>query len=217
MLADTADATSGGSPGHSAEALRRLLPLREDLPGKVLLWVVDPGTVAAARRGATHFTTGDPPVSWEGRVIWTGEGNYKTRGGAYTGQALSMGEAAVIESGQIQLVACSYPALTPDPAFYECVGLQPDAALAVMAKNMTGWMAAFDAPWERGLLFDGPGACTLRLRLHPVHGKRPRALARRSEPSESGSGLGTRTPQAEPDVANEWRNGFSAPIHRRWP
>ena len=150
MLADTADATSGGSPGHSAEALRQLLPLREELPGKVLLWVVDPKTVAAARRGATRFTTGDPPVSWEGRVTWTGEGNYKTRGGAYTGQAFSMGESAVIESGQIQLVACSYPALTPDPAFYECVGLQPDAALAVMAKNMTGWMRAFDAPWERG-------------------------------------------------------------------
>ena len=170
VLADTADATSGGSPGHSAEALRRLLPLREELPGKVLLWVVDPSTVAAARRGATRFTTGDPSVSWEGRVIWTGEGNYKTRGGAYTGQALSMGEAAVIESGQIQLVACSYPALTPDPAFYECVGLQPEAALAVMAKNMTGWMAAFDAPWERGLLFDGPGACTLDFASIPFTG-----------------------------------------------
>ena len=87
----------------------------------MLLWVVDPGTVAEARRGATRFTTGDPPVSYEGRVIWTGEGNYKARGGAYTGQAFSMGEAAVVESGQIQLVACSYPALTPDPAFYECV------------------------------------------------------------------------------------------------
>ena len=170
LLVDTADATSGGSPGHSAEALRRLLPLREELPGKVLLWVVDPGTVAEARRGATRFTTGDPPVSWEGRVIWTGEGNYKARGGAYTGQTFSMGEAAVIESGQIQLVACSYPALTPDPAFYECVGLQPDAALAVMAKNMTGWMAAFDAPWERGLLFDGPGGCTLDFASIPFTG-----------------------------------------------
>ena len=170
VLVDTADATSGGSPGHSAEALRRLLPFREELPGKVLLWVVDPSTVAAARRGETRFTTGDPPVSWEGRVIWTGEGNYKARGGAYTGQTFSMGEAAVIESGQIQLVACSYPALTPDPAFYECVGLQPDAALAVMAKNMTGWMAAFGAPWERGLLFDGPGVCTLDFASIPFTG-----------------------------------------------
>ena len=90
VLADTADATAGGSSGHSAEALRRLLPLKDDLPGKVLLWIVDPDTVQAARDGATRFTTGDPAVQWEGRVVWTGEGNYHARGKAYTGQAFSM-------------------------------------------------------------------------------------------------------------------------------
>ena len=102
-----------------------------------------------------------------------------------------MGEAAVIESGQIQLVACSYPALTPDPAFYECVGLQPDAALAVMAKNMTGWMAAFDAPWERGLLFDGPGVCTLDFASIPFTGSGRGLWPVDPEPGESGSDLGT--------------------------
>ena len=167
VLTDAADATAGGSPGHSAEALRRLLFLKDDLPGKVLLWVVDPDTVQAAREGATHFTTGDPAVEWEGRVLWTGEGNYRARGKAYTGQAFSMGEAAVIEAGQLQLVACSYPAITPDPAFYECVGLAPDDALAVLAKSIAGWMAAYDADWERGLLFDGPGVCSMNFASIP--------------------------------------------------
>ena len=171
VLVDAADATAGGSPGHSAEALRRLLPRKEDLPGKVLLWVVDAKTVKAAREGATRFATGDPSVEWEGQVVWTGEGNYKARGGAYTGQAFSMGEAAVIESGQIQLVACTLPALTPDPAFYECVGLHPDDALAVMAKSMTGWMAAYDAGWEHGFLFDGPGICSLDFASLPFTGR----------------------------------------------
>ena len=60
--------------------------------------------------------------------------------------------------------------MTPDPAFYECAGLQPDAALAVMAKSMTGWMAAFGARWERGLLFDGPGVCTLDFASIPFTG-----------------------------------------------
>ena len=170
ILADPADATAGGSPGHSAEALRRLLPCKDDLPGKVLLWAVDPHTVAAAREGATRFTTGDPPVEWDGRVLWTGEGNYRARGKTYTGQAFSMGEAAVIEAGQLQFVACSYPAIAPDPAFYECVGLRPDDALAVQVKSMTGWMAAYDAGWERGLLFDGPGSCTLDLATIPFTG-----------------------------------------------
>jgi len=170
VLTDAADATPGGSPGHSAEALRRLLPLKDDLPGKVLLWVVDPQTVKAARDGVTRFTTGDPAVEWEGRVLWTGEGNYRARGKAYTGQAFSMGAAAVIEAGQLQLVACAYPAMTPDPAFYECVGLHPDKALAVLAKSIGGWMAAYDADWDRGLLFDGPGICSMDFANIPFTG-----------------------------------------------
>ena len=182
ILTDAADATAGGSPGHSAEALRRLLPLKDDLPGKVLLWVVDPGTVQAARAGATHFTTGDPAVEWEGRVLWTGEGKYRARGKAYTGQAFSMGEAAVIEAGQLQLVACSYPAITPDPAFYECVGLAPDNALAVLAKSIAGWMAAYDADWERGLLFDGPGVCSMNFASIPFTGSGRGVFPVSSEP-----------------------------------
>ena len=39
-----------------------------------------------------------------------------------------------------------------------------------MAKNMTGWMAAFGTPWERGLLFDGPGVCTLDFASIPFTG-----------------------------------------------
>ena len=170
ILADTADATAGGSTGHSAEALRRLLPLKDDLTGKVLLWIVDPDTVRAARDGATHFTTGDPAVEWQGDVAWTGEGNYTARGKAYTGSAFSMGEAAVIETGQLQLVACTYPAITSDPAFYECVGLAPDDALAVLVKSISGWMPGYDADRARGLLFDGPGACSMNFAGMPFTG-----------------------------------------------
>ena len=161
VLVDAADATSGGSPGTSAEALRQLLPVQDELPGKVLLWVVCPATVEAAANGATRFITGDPSVEWEGTVLWTGEGNYRARGKAYTGLGFSMGQAAVIESGQLQVVACTLPALTPDLAFYECVGLRPNDALAMQAKSMIGWMAGFEMDWDRGLPFDGPGACSL--------------------------------------------------------
>lgn len=161
ILADTADATSGGSAGHGAEALRKLLPHKDNLAGRVLLWVVDPTTVEAACEGALRFRTGDPAVEWEGRVLFTGEGRYRARGKAYTGHTFSMGETAVIEAGQLQVVACRYPVLAPDHAFYECVGLEPDSALAVQAKSPAGWMAGYEAGPERGLLFDGPGATSL--------------------------------------------------------
>ena len=170
VLVDAADGTSGGSPGTSVEALRQLLPVKDELPGKVLLWVVCPATVEAAAEGATRFVTGDPSVEWEGTVLWTGKGNYRARGKAYTGLSFSMGKAAVIESGQLRLVACTHPALTPDPAFYECVGLRPNDALAVQVKSMTGWMAGFEMDWDRGLPFDGPGACSLNFARMPFRG-----------------------------------------------
>ena len=184
ILADTADTTTGGSPGHSVEALRRLLPHKDDLPGQVLLWVVDPATVQAALRGAAHFTTGEPALEWQGRVLWTGAGRYKARGKAYTGQAFSMGPAAVIEAGQLRLVACSYPALVADPAFYECVGLHPDRALAVQVKSMAGWMPGFGLGPERGLLFDGPGATSLDFTQIPFTGSGRRLYPVDPEPDQ---------------------------------
>ena len=182
VLGDAADGTSGGSPGTSAEALRQLLPFKEELPGKVLLWVVCPATVEAAGNGTTRFVTGDPPVEWEGEVSWIGEGNYRARGKAYPGLEFSMGRAAVIESGQLQMVACTYPALSPDPAFYECVGLKPDNALAVQTKTMTGWMAGFEMDWEQGLPFNGPGACSLDFAMMPFKGSAKELFPMNPEP-----------------------------------
>ena len=35
---------------------------------------------------------------------------------------------------------------------------------------MTGWMAAYDAGWDRGMLFDGPGVCSLDFASLPFTG-----------------------------------------------
>ena len=104
ILNDAADATAGGSPGHSAEALRRLLPLKDDLPGKVLLWIVDPDTVQAARDGATHFyhgrsrggMGGTRPVDGRGQLPHAGQGLYRAavldgRGRGDRGRAAAIG------------------------------------------------------------------------------------------------------------------------------
>ena len=161
ILVDTADATTGGSPGNSAEALKQLLPLKDNLPGEVFLLVVDPLTVKAARKGASRFITGQPAVEWNAEVIFVGQGNYQARGKSYTGISYSMGEAAVLKSGKLFVVACTMPALNADPAFYESVGLYPDEALAVQVKSLKGWVAGYQAEESRGLHFDGPGYTSL--------------------------------------------------------
>ena len=189
VLVDTADATAGGSPGHSAEALRWLLPLREELPGKVLLWVVDQGTVAAARRGATRFTTGDPPVSLGRARDLDGRGELQGPWRSLHGPGLldggSRGRRVGADPARRLLVPGDDSGSGLLRVRRAAAGRRPrghgqehdrvDGGL----RRPLGARPAVRRP--RGL---HPG-----LRLHSVHGKRPRALARRSGPGESGSDL----------------------------
>lgn len=162
ILVDSGDTTTGGSTGRSAEALRHLRPFAATFPGEVLLWVVDPATVAQAHRMTGGvFRVGEPAVEWNARVIHRGPGRYRARGLAYTGQEFSMGPTVVLSDGQLRLVVSSEPVLGADPALFECVGLSPDTALAVLVKSFTGWRAGFQAAGERGLVFDGPGCTSL--------------------------------------------------------
>lgn len=171
ILVDSADATTGGSPGHSAELLRQLLPINRDLPGTVLLWVVDPASVQAAERNSTHFTIGEQLIEFTADVQWTGEGRFTVRGRSYTDQVFSMGAAAVLKAGQLCVVVSTAPSIGADPAFYECLGLDPDKALAVHTKSLAGWKAGYSAYQSRGLVFDGAGCTTLNFERLPYNNR----------------------------------------------
>lgn len=185
ILVDAGDTTTGGSTGRSAEALRHLQPLAATAPGEILLWVVDPATVAQANEATSGlFRVGEPAVEWNARVIYRGPGRYRARGLAYTGQEFSMGPTVVLADGQLRVVVSSEPVLGADPALFECVGLSPDTALAVLVKAFTGWRAGYQAAGERGLVFDGPGCTSLvfsglpfqperRAGLFPLHENPP--------------------------------------------
>ncbi len=161
ILVDTADATSGGSPGSSAEAIVRLWPDRGSLEGTILLWVVDPGAVAQGFAGQTRFHLGDHRFPVEGEVNFVGECRFRPRGRAYTGQEISCGRALVVAAGQLRIVLTEQGCLCSDPAFYEAVGLDPESALAVHVKSLLSWQPGYDAAPERGLCFDGAGATSL--------------------------------------------------------
>ena len=161
ILADVADATTGGAAGGSAEALRQLWKLRYQLSGRVLLHVVDLETIAAAARGEHTFHLGNERFLIEARVVYLGDMRYRARGKSYHGIEFSHGPAAVLEAGQLTIVVCSSGALCADPAFYECLGLKPTEALAVQVKSLMGWKTGYEVSWERGLLFDSGGITTL--------------------------------------------------------
>jgi microcystin degradation protein MlrC len=162
VLVDTADATTGGSSGRSAYVLQQLLPYAESYCAPVLLQVIDPATVDRAAAGQTTFCVGEQGVAVEAQRVRLAEGRYVPRGRSYQGIENSMGGAAIIEIGQLRLVAAREPTLgVIDPAFYECVGLAPDAALAVQVKSLSGWRAGYPESADQGLYVDGPGATSL--------------------------------------------------------
>jgi microcystin degradation protein MlrC len=167
ILVDSADATTGGSDGHSAEALRRLLPLADRMPGEILLWVVDPKSVRQAEAGLRSFSLGSPPVDWGAEAELMGDVSYRARGGVMTGTEFSLGRTVVLRNACLSVVVTTRATFGADPAFYEAVGLDPDRAHAVLVKSPMGWRAGFGASRNRGLIFDGPGQTSLEFSKLP--------------------------------------------------
>ena len=184
ILVDAADATTGGSSGDSAEAVARLWELRNELPGEVLLHVVDPEVAQAAALGAGEFHLGSQRFAVQAEVLFTGEGIYRPRGKSYTGIKFSMGRAAVLSAGKLRIVVCSRGSLCADPAFCECLGLDPERALAVQVKSLMGWQAGYDAEASRGLAFYGPGCTSLDFARLPFTGPRRDLFPIRRGPSQ---------------------------------
>lgn len=165
ILVDTADAITGGSSGRSAFVLQALLPHADAFCAPILLQVVDPETVDRAAAGQTSFRIGDQKVPVQASRVRTAEGRYTPRGHSYRGIETSMKGAAVIETGRLQIVAAREPTLgVMDPAFYECVGLDPESALAVQVKSLIGWMAGYEGSRDQGLYVDGPGTTSLNFK-----------------------------------------------------
>jgi microcystin degradation protein MlrC len=172
MLVDTADATTGGSDGSSAEAIIQLWPHRHELAGEVLLWVVDPAAVRRAQTEETTFKLGQQEFEISAEVTSTGLCQFSPRGLAYQEQVFSCGEATVLSAGKLHIVITQEGCLCADPAFYECLGLSPSNALAVHVKSPTGWQAGYQVGAERGLKFDGPGCTSLNFARLPFTGPR---------------------------------------------
>jgi microcystin degradation protein MlrC len=171
FLVDTADATTGGATGTSSEALCRLLPFKDTLPGPVYLWTVDPDTVSKAKSGAKRFQTGQPSCDWEADILQTGRSIFRARGSGYKGMTFDLGDSAVLSSGNIRLVATTKPCLVADPAFYESHGLDPNQAIAIQVKSFKGWQAGYGESVDRGLYFDGPGSTSLKFANLPYTGE----------------------------------------------
>ncbi len=176
ILLDTADTTGGGAAGDSIDLVAGLREARVTEPA--IAMVVDPeGAKACVRAGVGSEVTlelghrVDPrwgkPLRVSGQVIKTTDGQFTYTGGVFGGTLGSMGPSAVLQVGSIQILVQSLPTYDWKDEQYRSVGLRPEAAKFVGAKNMMNFRNAYGAIMKGQYVLDLPGPTAPDMRSLP--------------------------------------------------
>jgi microcystin degradation protein MlrC len=183
ILLDTADTTGGGAAGDSIDLVAGLLDAGVTEPS--LAMVVDPeGAGACLRAGVgAHVTVElghrvDPrwgkPLRVSGDVVRTSDGRFSYTGGIFGGTVGSMGPSAVLQIGSIQLLVQSLPTYDWKDEQYRSVGMHPETAKFVGAKNMMNFRNAYGAIMKGQFVLDLPGPTAPDMRSLPfTRARRP--------------------------------------------
>lgn len=166
ILLDTADTTGGGAAGDSIDLVKGLIESRVSEPS--LAMVVDPeGVQTCLRAGVGNEVTVelghkvDPrwgaPVTLTGRVLTVADGTFTYSGGIFGGTVGAMGPSVVLEIGSIQLLVQSLPTYDWSDEQYRSVGMNPETAKFVQAKNMMNFRNAYRNIMKGHFVLDLPG------------------------------------------------------------
>ncbi|HYM51130.1 MAG TPA: M81 family metallopeptidase [Candidatus Limnocylindrales bacterium] len=183
ILLDTADTTGGGAAGDSIDLVKGLLEARVTEP--CLAMVVDPAAAQACAAAGTGATVtlklghqADPrwgsPIEVTGRVGRLSDGRFQYRGGVFGGTWASMGPCAVLEVGSIQVLIQTNSTYDWADEQYRTVGMRPETAKFVGAKNMMNFRNAYGAMMKGFFVLDLPGPTPPDMRSLPfTRAKRP--------------------------------------------
>jgi len=166
VLLDTADTTGGGAAGDSIDLVRGLLDSNVTEPS--LAMVVDPeGVQTCLRAGVGNEVTVelghrvDPrwgkPAALTGRVLRASDGRFTYTGGIFGGTVGVMGPSVVLQIGSIQLLVQSVPSYDWSDEQYRSVGMNPETAKFVEAKNMMNFRNAYGGVMKGHFVLDLPG------------------------------------------------------------
>ena len=170
VMMDAADATSSGASGDSNAILAELL--RQGYVGSVLIPVVDPATVQAAFEagigatirvavGGTLDRARFEPVELEARVRMLSDGKFRSES---FGWHWDSGDTAVIEAGNITVVAGTKPVSLFDRSWFYAHGQDPKQFDLVVVKSPHCEPHMF-ADWCAKLInVDAPGSTSANLK-----------------------------------------------------
>jgi microcystin degradation protein MlrC len=154
VLSDAADATTSGSPGDSVWVLQELLKYKWHRP--VLVPVVAPQIVQAAERlgvgqrwtgsiGGERDTRFGFKMQLSADVERIFDARFVLNGHLGRNLAIDMGRSAVLQSGQIRIIATSRSGPHFAPELFQAAGFDPFSAAVVVAKSPAGFRAVYSA------------------------------------------------------------------------
>ena len=185
VLSESSDSTGSGSPGDSTGVLGPLLEAR--LTGPAAIFIVDAeavdkavaagvGNTLSVRLGGKIDRINSKPVRVTGKVKLLSDGRWTAWGRGYnTGIETSMGRAAVLEAGKVQILVAERPTMTVDPSLYRSVGIEPERLKIVVVKSPNGFRAEYEPIAKKIFLVDTPGISSANLRSLP-YGRVPRPI-----------------------------------------
>ncbi len=182
VIADTGDNINGGSPGDGTWLLRLALDEadRRSGPGVPIIGTLcDPAAATAAHAagvGATiELTLGGragpssgAPVRATGRVKSITDGSFVNTGPMATGARVSMGNAAVITIGAVDLVLQSTPIQPNDPELFRSLGLDPSTYRIALLKGAAAVRAGWSPLTDHFIDAATPGPCDADLSRVPL-------------------------------------------------
>lgn len=179
ILVDSADSPNGGAVGDSVAVALRLRERGSKL--RAAMFVKDPEAVAQAFAvgvgnsaefavGA-KFTADVPgPMVAMGRVRSLHDGQVRREGPVNRGEAFSVGRAAVISFGSMDVLVCEAPAAPGDPQLLRHFGIEPKLYELVVVKANASFRAAYCDFAGEICYADTPGAGAANLkRFHWKH------------------------------------------------
>lgn len=173
ILVDSADSPNGGAVGDSVAVALRLRERGSKL--RTAMFVKDPEVVAQAFSvgvgnsaefavGA-KFTADVPgPMVAVGKVRSLHDGQVRREGPVNRGEAFSVGRAAVISFGSMDVMVCEAPAAPGDPQLLRHFGIEPKLYDLVVVKANASFRASYCAFAGEICYADTPGAGAANLK-----------------------------------------------------
>ena len=177
ILVDSADSGNAGATGDSMAVAAKILEL--DSSVKTAIVVNDPAAAAHAhnlgvgKRALFKIGAAYDPASVcihaEGFVKSLHNGFFILEGPAGRGIENSVGPAAVLRIGNIDIVVCHWMTATGDPGLYRGFGVEPDFYQLVVVKACTSFRVPYAKISDCIYYADTPGTATSDLKKLKFH------------------------------------------------